>query len=327
MSSTTHRFFVRLLLGQLALAALLAFPIDAKAQVRVGGSDFTFDERDQQREERREDRREERRDDRIGDRWDNSYNDRIGDRWDGRIEPLPPIRPLPPLRPLPPIGHDDEIRLYHSERVYGQTTIRVLQLANQQGDRLLGRTIESVTLEASSLGRFANAEARLVVDGRTEAFQLIRSGRDLVTFHIYGRGEVGRDLRSLHIEIRGDALVDGVIVQLERHRPGPRPLPGIHLRPMRDFHGRTSQTLEQAFALPYQHANRLVTEVRLQATSINSGELSLVDIGRGPLGRHLIGRWGQTVVIRLPQAVPLRDLGINMLNHVRVETLDIEFLR
>jgi len=54
MSSTTHRFFVRLLLGQLALAAILAFPIDAKAQARVGGSDFTFDEREQQREERRE---------------------------------------------------------------------------------------------------------------------------------------------------------------------------------------------------------------------------------------------------------------------------------
>jgi hypothetical protein len=189
--------------------------------------------------------------------------------------------------------------------------------------------IESVTLEASALGRFANAEASLIVNGRAEAFQLIRSGRDQVTFQIYGRGEVGRDIRSLQIEVRGDAQVDGVIVQLERHRPGPgpRPLPGIHLRPMRDFQGRTSLTLEQAFALPYQHANRLVTEVRLQVSSNNSGELSLVDIGRGPLGRHSIGRWGQTVVVRLPQAVPLRDLGINMLNHVRVETLDIEFLR
>lgn len=320
MSSTTHRFFVRLLLGQLALAAILAFPIDAKAQARVNGPDFTFDERDQQREERREDRREDRRGDRREDRRD----DRIGERWDDRYEPLPP------MRPLPPIGRDDEIRLYHSERVYGQSLIRVLQLANQQGQRLQGRVIESVTLEASALGRFANAEARLIVDGRAEgSFQYIRSGRDQVTFHLFGRGEVGRDIRSLQIELRGDAQVDGVIVQLERHRPGPdpRPQPGIHLRPMRDFHGRTSQTLEQAFALPYQHANRLVTEVRLQVSSNNSGELSLVDIGRGPLGRHSIGRWGQTVVIRLPQAVPLRDLGINMLNHVRVETLDIEFLR
>lgn len=297
MLQSADSSFKKILLAQLALISILSLPLSAEAQ--------------RQRERDRD--RDGRQDEfgigvgiGAGRGSDFDYYDRPRDRYD----------------------RTEDIRLVHSERVYGQTLVRVLQLANQQGDRLRGQVIRSVSLEARALGRFANAEARLLVNGRPESgFELLGSTRDVITFPLYGQSEVGRDLNSLQIEVRGDAQIRGVIVTVEGRRQDPFPAPALRLRPMRDFYGRTSQTLEQALGLPFSHLNRLVTQITLDASTINGGELTLVDIGRGPLGRNLLSRFPRPVTVYFDRPIPLRDVGINMLNHVRIDAVEIQFLR
>lgn len=299
MPQSAHSTLKKLLLAQLALIGILSLPLNAEAQ--------------RQRERERD--REARRDEfgfgigigqGPGRGSDFDYYDHPQDRFE----------------------RTEDIRLVHNERVQGQTLVRVLQLANQQGDRLRGKVIRSVSIEARALGRFAQAEARLIVNGRPEsAFEYLSNTRELITFPLYGQSEVGRDLSSLQIEVRGDAQIRGVIVTVENRRRDPLPAPVLRLQPMRDFYGRNSQTLEQALGLPYSHLNRLVSQITLEASTINGGELTLVDIGRGPLGRNLLSRFSRPVTVYFDRPIPLRDIGINMLNHVRIDTVEIRFLR
>lgn len=303
MPQSAHSTFKKLLLAQLALIGILSLPLNAEAQ--------------RQRERERD--REGRRDDfgigigvgvgigqRPGQGSDFEYNDRPRDRFE----------------------RTEDIRLVHNERVQGQTLVRVLQLANQQGDRLRGKVIRSVSIEARALGRFAQAEARLLVNGRPEsAFEYLSNTRELITFPLYGQSEVGRDLNSLQIEVRGDAQIRGVVVTVEDRRREPLPAPALRLRPQRDFYGVTSLRLDQAFALPSSHMNRLVSQITFEASSINGGELGLVDIPRGPYPRQYLSRYSAPVTVYFDRPIPLRDIGINMLQHVRVETVEIHFLR
>lgn len=295
MPQSAHSTFKKLLLAQLALIGILSLPLNAEAQ------------RQRERERDRDARQDEFG---IGQ---GPGRDRDFDYYD---------------RPQDRFERTEDIRLVHNERVQGQALVRVLQLANQQGDRLRGKIIRSVSIEARALGRFAQAEARLIVNGRPEsAFEYLSNTRELITFPLYGQSQVGRDLNSLQVEVRGDAQIRGVIVTVENRRQDPFPAPVLRLQPMRDFYGRNSQTLEQALGLPFSHLNRLVSQITLEASTINGGELTLVDIGRGPMGRNLLSRFSRPVTVYFDRPVPLRDIGINMLNHVRIDTVEIRFLR
>lgn len=289
----SHRFLSRLLLAHFALAAFLAFPLEASAQRRPPGPPHHPPGHDR-------------------DRWDDRYDD----RWDSGRDRF---------------GRDEVVRLRLSERTFRGTTVPLLQLAQQQGIRLQGREVLAVSLDAEALGRFADAEARLVVNGVPQgAFQYLFSRRDQVNFYLYGQSEIGRDIRQLQIEVRGEAQLHGVSLTLApERRPGPAPLPPtIFLRPMRDFYGRVSQSLETAFAIPFQHSNRMVAAVTITALSNDRGEYALVEIGgRGPLLRQFLDRFARTQRISFPRPVPLHQIGINMLNHVRVESVEVEFLR
>jgi hypothetical protein len=227
-----------------------------------------------------------------------------------------------------PLSQD--IRLQVGQRVYGSALLPLKQLAQQQGIRLEGERLEGITLEADVTGRL-RVQARLVVNGLPGMWEEVIGRRRPVLFTLpYGQSEVGREIRSLQIEVRGDAVVDSVTLQLERGRqPRPSPSRELRLRPMRDLYGPMGTSLEAALNLPLQHSSRLVSAITLEASTLGRGVLQITQYGvRGSLG-YIPGltRRSQLIQIVLPRPLPLRDLQLILTDHVRVETLTIEFLR
>jgi hypothetical protein len=315
MPRSSYRFFIRLLFGQMALALLLSFPFSADAQDfdwddRYGqttqSTDFHYSDRDYPDDEDLQYDWGHGRDERRpgGDR-------RRDDRW-------------------PETSLNSDIQLHVGQRVYGSTTLSLRQLAQQQGIRLEGERIEAVTLEADVTGRL-RVQARLVVNGLPGRWEEVIGRRRPVLFTLpHGQSEVGREIRSLQIEVRGDAVVDSVTLQLEQGRqPWPSPSRELHLRPMRDLYGPLGTSLEVALGLPLQHSSRLVSAITLEASTMGRGVLQITQYGvRGSLG-YIPGltRRSQLIQIVLPRPLPLRDLQLILTDHVRVDTLTIEFLR
>lgn len=321
MPRSSYRFFIRLLLGQMALALLLAFPFSADAQDfdwddRYGqdpqSTDFHYSDRDYPDDEDLQHPgrggrggRDDRDDRRPGG------GPRRDDRW-------------------PDVSLNRDIQLHVAQRVYGSAVLPLKQLAQQQGIRLEGERLEGITLEADVTGRL-RVQARLIVNGLPGMWEEVIGRRRPVLFTLpYGQSEVGREIRSLQIEIRGDAVVDSVTLQLERGRqPWPSPSRELHLRPMRDLYGPLGTSLEAALNLPLQHSSRLVSAITLEASTMGRGVLQITQYGvRGSLG-YIPGltRRSQLIQIVLPRPLPLRDLQLILTDHVRVDTLTIEFLR
>ncbi len=315
MPRSSSRFLIRLLLGHMALALLLAFPFSADAQ------DFEWDDRygqDTQSTDFHYSDRDYPDDENLQYDWGNARDERRpggdrrrDDRW-------------------PEVSLNSDIQLHVAQRVYGSAILPLKRLAQQQGIRLEGERLAAVTLEADVTGRL-RVQARLVVNGLPGQWEEVIGRRRPVLFPLpYGQAEVGREIRSLQIEVRGDAVVESVTLQLERGRqpqhPGHREL---RLRPMRDLYGPLGTSLEAALNLPLQHSSRLVSAITLEASTMGRGVLQITQYGvRGSLG-YIPGltRRSQFIQIVLPRPLPLRDLQLILTDHVRVDTLTIEFLR
>jgi len=299
----------------MALALLLALPFSAEAQ------DFSWDDRYPQDPQSP----------------DFHYDDR--DYPDDEVL-RDDRRPRGPRRPGPGLPHYDDhapevslnrdIQLYLGQRVYGAATLPLRQLALQQGHRLDGERLEGVILEADVTGRL-RVQARLVVNGMPGLWEEVVGRRRAVLFSLpYGQSELGREIRSLQIEIRGDAVIDSVTLQLERDRyPQPRPGRQLHIRTMRDLHGPLSRPLDSALGLPLHHSDRLVSSLTLEASTVGRGVLQITQYGvRGSLGYiPALSHRAQLIHISLPRPLPLRDIQLILTGHVRVESLTIEFLR
>ncbi len=330
MPRSSYRFVIRLLLGQMALALLLAFPFSADAQ------DFSWDDRDGQDPQSTDFHYDDRdypddEDARRGDRRDDR---RPGGGGAGPRRPGPGPGPGPGLPHyddrLPEVSYNRDIQLYLGHRVYGAATLPLKQLAQQQGHRLEGERLEGVVLDADVTGRL-RVQARLVVNGMPGLWEEVIGRRRPVLFSLpYGQTELGREIRSIQIEIRGDAVVDSVTLQLERERyPQPLPTRQLHVRTMRDLHGPLSRSLESALGLPIQHSDRLVSSLTLDASTVGRGVLQITQYGvRGSLGYiPALSHRAQLIHIVLPRPLPLRDIQMILTGHVRVESLTIEFLR
>lgn len=315
MPRSSYRFVIRLLLGQVALAFLLAFPFSADAQ------DFDWDDRDGQDAHST--------DFQYSDRdYPDDENLQHGGR-DGRDGRRPGVNPGRGHR-----GHgsslQSDIVLHVGQRVYGSALLPLKKLAQQQGIRLEGERLQAITLDVDVAGR-QRVQARLVVNGLPGLWEEVLGRRRPVLLTLpYGQSEIGREIRSLQIEIRGDAIVDSVTLQLEQGRqPWPAPSRELRLRPMRDLYGPMGTSLESALGLPLQHSSRLVSAITLEASTLGRGVLQITQYGvRGSLG-YIPGltRRSQLIHIVLPRPLPLRDLQLILTDHVRVDTLTIEFLR
>jgi hypothetical protein len=222
-------------------------------------------------------------------------------------------------------GQSRSIQLRLSQRVYGQAIIGLKALAQQQGHRLEGLEISSVSLDALVTGR-SRAEARLIVNQIPGMWVSIdtRSYETLLPVNAYG------DVRSLQLEIRGDVSINGVTLELGRGggRPGhqiPRELRVLG----RDFHGPQTSSLLSAFSISYQHSSRLVNSIVIDASTMGRGVLQLRRAGmRGPLDRiPALSRYSQPIRILLPEPIPLSELELTTVDHVRVDSMTLEFLR
>ncbi len=314
MPRSSYRFFIRLLLGQMALALLLSFPFKADAQ------DFSWDDRD------------------VQDPYSTDFNYDDRDYPDDETHRRDDRRPGGPQRPgtpryddhLPQITIDSDVRLHVAQRVYGSATLHLKQLANQQGLRLEGERLKKVVLDADVTGRL-RVQARLVVNGIPGLWEEVIGRRRGTVLHMpQGPSQIGRDIRSLQIEIRGDAVVDSVTLKLAaRQHQHPLPSRELHLRPMRDLHGPLARSLESALNLPLQHSSRLVSVITMEASTVGRGVLQITQYGvRGSLG-YIPGlsHRAQLIQIVLPRPLPLRDIQLILTGHVRVETLTLEFQR
>jgi hypothetical protein len=228
-----------------------------------------------------------------------------------------------------PIGRD-RVELIVNQRILGSGTLRLLQLAQQHGEQIQGMELLRVVVQGRSIGRFS-AQARLIVNGQpVSEFKNLDGGMTQFPINrvLGGRSEIGRDIRQLQLEVRGDALIDSLTLRLERsggHNPGPLPSRDLRLSPMRDFNGRISQSLMSALSLPYQYSDRLVSAITIDATSFDRGGMALVDTGRGLIQQISVNRHSAPVRVQLPRPIPLRDVGINMTGRIRIETIVIEF--
>jgi hypothetical protein len=216
-----------------------------------------------------------------------------------------------------------------NERIFNQGRIGLLQKAREQGHRPQGLRIQAVVIQGESLGRFADAEVALVINGQlTGQFQrLALRGSQVVLQIPVGSRHVGNNLQTLQLQVRGDAQINSATFRIAAGNNNPIPSPMLRLSPMRDFTGRASLNFEQAFNIPLSHSNRLVSSIVITALSRNSAEFSIVDIGRGPVQRSNVDRSLRTYRINFSFPIALRDLGFNHIGPVRVETLDIEFTR
>lgn len=236
--------------------------------------------------------------------------------------------PIPGPGPRPGQG----ISIHVNERIFGSRNLPLLQLARQQGARVEGLRLQSVTVQGESLGRFSHAEVRLIVNGSAQGFyQRLNLRGGTVSLSLNGfNHEIGRDIRTLQLEVRGDAQINTVILESSRRPgpgPGPQPAPMLRLSPQKELNGRLSQTLEQAINAPIGYSNRLVSRIVIAASTRSSGEFSIVDISRGPVQRVNLNRSVRTTTIHFPHAIALRDIGFNMIGNARIENIDIEFLR
>ncbi|MBY0515827.1 MAG: hypothetical protein K2P81_02885 [Bacteriovoracaceae bacterium] len=232
-----------------------------------------------------------------------------------------------------PIGRD-RVELFVNQRILGSGTLHILQIAQQQREQIQGMDLLRVVVQGRSIGRFA-AQARLIINGQpVSEFKSLDGGMTPfpVDRILGGRSEIGREIRQLQLEVRGDAMIDSMTLRLDNSGgynpgPGPGPIPSRDLRlsPMRDFNGRISQSLMSALSLPSQYSDRLVSAITIDATSFDRGGMALVDTGRGPIQQISVNRYSAPVRVQLPRPIPLRDVGINMTGQIRIETIVIEF--
>jgi hypothetical protein len=236
------------------------------------------------------------------------------------------LAPIPGPSPRP--GRDVVLSIH--QRSTHSLRIPLLATARQQGHQVDGLRIESVIVDGESLGRFSSAEVSLIVNGQSIGFPqrlTLRGSQVVLPLDRFG-GVIGHDIRTIQLEVRGEAQINTVILDVAR-RPGPGPLPApmLRLSPQREFTGRLSQTLEQALMLPVGHSHRLVTRMVVAMSTRSTGEISFVDTARGPIQRANLDRFTRTHTILLSHPTPLRDIGVNMMGNVRIETIDIEFTR
>lgn len=140
-------------------------------------------------------------DDSQNDRWDGQRGDRQRDHRDDRRDER---------------GRSRTEEIYVGRYLRNESINLMRELSH-----LRGATVQSVSVYIQR-SRDVNASLELLVNGRSEDSRRADIGR-AVTLTPRSIVEIGRGTRSLDLHVRGEMLIDRIVVQLssESHRPPP----------------------------------------------------------------------------------------------------------
>lgn len=147
------------------------------------------------------------------------------------------LAPPPPNRPYPNRCQAGNRRVNLQRWVRNQN-LQLRQILNI-GQECNGMIVSRVRIQASGQN-YSGAQATLYVNGRPASYaQNIRdTRRQAYDFYLNrGQDELGRDIQTLQLGVRGQVYIETIVLQLDNNRygpgpgPGPRPGPGPGPRP------------------------------------------------------------------------------------------------
>lgn len=230
------------------------------------------------------------------------------------IPDVEPGFPGEPDYPLPPDdfgnggrhdGRQERKIIYLSRRVANETLhLRQLANINQSYD---GYTVESVVVDLRNSG--PRAEISLVTDGRREDTAYSPQGR--IDLHPRFGAVLGRDIRTLQLEVLGVADIASITVNLRERtgyeRPGRPGRPGqgldVPLFVSRRMYGNDRLDLTQYIDM-YRYSGYRIQEIVIEATPVYNTALLDVLINGFNQGQTLqIDRYSYRQTVRPYNAI------------------------
>ena len=230
-----------------------------------------------------------------------------------------------------PRERTEVIRQYINQTIQGEggiTLDRVLNLAQHQG-----KVIKSLSLRARSLGGFARAQ--LLINGLTRAEAGLSTYTSDVRLDFHSRERLGVDVQSLRAVIKGSAIIEEVILELENRGgnfPGPvDPRADRKIERVVNTRLYDNQTTEvrQLIQLGMRQEEREVESVELLIRSSDFGSRIKACQKLGSYGSITCGAVevlrGDLALIRLqvPMGTKVRELALQTRGIVDLEKISI----
>lgn len=202
-------------------------------------------------------------------------------------------------------GRQEQKIIYLSRRVSNET-LQLRQLANI-GENYRGYTVESVVIDVRRSG--PRAELALLADGRME--QTANSPQGLVQLRPRFRAVLGEDIRTLQLEVSGNAEIGSITINLidgDRYdRPDRPDRPGrgiaVPLQVSRRMYGNDRLDLTQYIDM-YRYRGYRIEALEIEATPVYNTALMDLIINGFNQGQTLqIDRFGYRQTIRPQNAV------------------------
>jgi hypothetical protein len=234
-----------------------------------------------------------------------------------RVRTPSPAPSYPSPRVESPIPHS-MLTLQIHQQVRVRETFPLEQLVRQQlGVSLKGVEIQRVIVEGQPLRYGRGASAQVELNNRLVGLEKPLGGR--VTPLLIQTSE---EVRSLRLQIRGDAQIEKIHIRIGEVRR--RPVPGNE-RVFIQQEISAGRSLDLARLLPYE--NRLVSSLILEARATRSyqAEVALLSSRGEFLASTLITQVPMRPVLKLYRPMPVRELQLESFSPVMIESIEIEF--
>ena len=237
----------------------------------------------------------------------------------------------PTSYPGPGGGYGDQdlntLRATLNQQVYNYELLHLRQLiSSQTGQNLQGLEVEKVILKASSASRYGSpAQAQLLVNGQPVGrAEYIDERNERMVFELprYSRNVIGQDIRTLQLEIRGDAHLKMVALKVkEEQRRGPR---SLQVNVNRSFYSPERVRLSDLLArTPGARPNEEIEAISIVARG--RGTIVVAENGFNTLGIINVSSSGaRSESVAAGYSTLLRDVELRVMGNLTIESIRVK---
>jgi hypothetical protein len=207
------------------------------------------------------------------------------------------------------------------QNVMGQALIDITHALQIRSRDQRERSLESLDLEISSNGP---ARIELLINRRSVGLiQHVQYRDRMISFQLPRmQNVIGRDIRSIELQISGNVFLEDAIV---RTRESQIMMPRvITIQVNRSMRAREQVSLQQLIGHLPQGAHRRVIGLSIRGVSMRRGDIGVIDVRTGPVGRATFDEFTRDQQIRLYQALPIQDIGLRVVGQVTIQSITLE---
>jgi hypothetical protein len=186
---------------------------------------------------------------------------------------------------------------------------------------LEGAQIERVAVQGM-LSRGMGASVQLLINNQIAGpVKSITSSQGITPFLVTNFQEVAS---SLSLQVQGDVMISQVHIRVGQVRPIQRPLPSFPQRIQVSQQISAGRPLLISTLLPYE--NRMISSIAIEARPFQSSQAEIALIAMGQLlTSTVVTQSPMRPVLQLMRPASLRDLTLQSLSPVMIDSLEITF--